>query len=82
MALDTFKVEFRRRLRKNPQLPPPLLSTERLTLQQLHRYKKQLRAFDAVRLEMKLTTPAKVQRENSAVAPAFRPRILQFSQHV
>jgi hypothetical protein len=81
MALETFKADFKRQLRKNPQLPPPLLSTKRLTLRQLHRYKKQLRAFDAVRLEMNLATPARIQRENSAVAPAFRPRILRFSQH-
>jgi hypothetical protein len=81
MALDRFKAEFQRQLRENPQLPPPLLSTKRLTLRQLHRYKRQLRAFDAVRLEMNLATAAEIQRENSAVVPAYRPRILRFSHH-
>lgn len=81
MALDLFKTDFKRRLRRNPQLPPPLLSTRRLTLRQLHRYKEQLRAYDAARLELNLATPAEIQRENSAVPRAFRPRVLLFSQH-
>lgn len=81
MALQPDKAKFVRLLRKNPQRTAPALPKTELTVAKLHRYKDRLRAFDAARLELKLTSPAKVQRENSAVGAAFRPRIVQFSQH-
>ncbi len=82
MAIDAIKTDFKRQLRKNSRLAPPRLSIESATPRALHRYKQQLRAFDAARLEMKLASAAEIQRENSAVATAVRPRILRFSQHV
>jgi|GEM_PF-5264776 len=81
MALLRDKAKFVRLLRKNPQRTAPALPKTELTVAKLHRYKDRLRAFDAARLELKLTSPAKVQRENSAVGAALRPRIMQFSQH-
>ena len=81
MALQPEKAKFLRLLRKNPQRTAPALPKTNLTVATLHRYKVRLRAYDAARLELKLTTPAKAQRENSAVGAALRPRIVQFSQH-
>jgi hypothetical protein len=52
-----------------------------LTVAALHRYKDRLRAFDAARLELKLASPAQIQRENSAVGTVLLPRTLRFSQH-
>ena len=81
MALEPNKTKFVRLLRKNPELTAPALPKAELTVAKLHRYKDRLRAFDAARLELKLISAAKLQRENSAVGSAFRPRIVQFSQH-
>ena len=81
MALQQDTAKFVRLLRKNPRQTAPALPKTSLTVAKLHRYKDQLRAFDAARLELKLASPAQVQRENSAVGTAFRPRIVQFSQH-
>jgi len=75
------QARFVRLLRKNPQRPAPALSLAALTVDQLHRYKEQLRAFDAARLQLKLATAEQIQRENSAAGVASRPRILQFSRH-
>jgi len=71
MALQSDKTKFVRLLRKNPQRTAPALPKTDLTVAKLHRYKERLRAFDAARLELNLTSPAKVQRENSAVRAAF-----------
>jgi hypothetical protein len=68
-------------LQKNPQQSAPALSLKSLTVEQLHRYKEQLRAFDAARLQLKLATTDQIQRENSAVGSASHAQILQFSQH-
>ena len=81
MPLSQDKARYRRQLQKNPQRTAPALSTKRLTVAGLHRYKDALRAFDAVRLELKIASPAQIQRENSAVGTAFHSRILRFSQH-
>jgi hypothetical protein len=81
MPLSRDKARYRLQLQKNPQQAAPALSTKRLTVARLHRYKDALRAFDAARLELKLASPAKIQRENSAVGTALHSRILRFSQH-
>lgn len=75
------KLRYVKLLRKNPQHKAPALSLKSLTVERLHRYKEQLRAFDAARLQLKLATTEQIQRENSAVGTAFQARILQFSQH-
>jgi hypothetical protein len=76
------KASYVRLLRRNPQQSAPALPATTLTLAKLHRYKERLRAFDAARIELKLASPAQIQRENSAVKTAVRPRIVQFSRHV
>lgn len=81
MALQQDKAKFVRLLRKNPQQSAPALPKTSLTVAKLHRYKDRLRAYDAARLELNLTTPARIQSENSAAGSAFKPRILKFSQH-
>ena len=81
MALQQDTAKFMRLLRKNPRQVAPALPKTSLTVAKLHRYKDQLRAFDSARLELKLASPDQVQRENSAVGTAFRPRIVQFGQH-
>lgn len=75
------KAKFVSLLRKNPQQAAPALPATSLTVAKLHRYKDRLRAYDAARLELKLASPAQIQRENSASGSAFKPRIVQFSQH-
>ncbi|MEO7799438.1 MAG: hypothetical protein ABIY47_17115 [Opitutaceae bacterium] len=81
VATQQDKAGYMRLLRRNPQQSAPALPTTALTLAKLHRYKERLRAFDAARLELKLASPVQIQRENSAVKTAFRPRIVRFSQH-
>jgi len=81
MPPEEDKIYFIRLLRKNPQRAAPALPARGLTVARLHRYKERLRAFDVARLELKLATPAQIQRENSAVGTPIRPRILRFSQH-
>ncbi|MGA3007865.1 MAG: hypothetical protein ABSE59_08240 [Opitutaceae bacterium] len=81
MPLMQDKAAVTRQLRKNPQLLPPALPKTALTVAKLHRYKERLRAYDAARLTLKLVSPAQIQRENSAVGTAFRPRILRFCKH-
>jgi hypothetical protein len=81
MAWQQDQANFVRLLRKNPQRSAPALPKTALTVAKLHRYKDRLRAFDAARLELKLSTPAQVQRENSAAGIARQPRIRQFSKH-
>ena len=81
MAHQYAKARYLQLLRKNPQWPAPALSLQKVTVATLHRYKERLRAFDAARLELKLASPAQLQRENSAVGTAVRPRVLRFSQH-
>jgi hypothetical protein len=81
MPLTQDKATVTRRLRKSPQLLPPALPKTALTVAKLHRYKERLRAYDAARLALKLASPAQIQRENSAVGAAFRPRILRFCKH-
>ena len=81
MALQDDKARYVALLRKNPRRPVPALPTRMMTVAALHRYKDRLRAFDAARLELELASPAQIQRENSAVGTALRPRILRFSQH-
>ena len=81
MPLSRDIARYRLQLQKNPQQAAPALSTKRLTVAALHRYKERLRAFDAARLELKLASPAMIQRENSAVGTASHSRILRFSQH-
>ena len=81
MPMEQDMTRYTRLLRENPLRAAPALPKTALTAAKLHRYKEQLRAFDAARLALKLAKPSQVQRENSAVRPALRPRILQFSQH-
>lgn len=81
MAHQSAKTRYLQLLRKNPQWPAPALSMQKVTVSALHRYKDRLRAFDAARLQLKLASPAQIQRENSAVGAAVRPRVLRFSQH-
>lgn len=81
MTWQQEKAKFVRLLRKNPQQAAPALPTTSLTVTKLHRYKDRLRAYDAARLELKLASPAQIQRENSATESAFKPRIVEFSQH-
>jgi hypothetical protein len=81
MPLAQDKARFTRLLRNNPQLPAPTLPKAALTVEKLHRYKDRLRAYDAARLELRLVSPAQMQRENSAVGISLRPRIVQFSRH-
>jgi hypothetical protein len=81
MPLTQDKTAFARQLRKNPQLLPPAFPKAALTVAKLHRYKERLRAYDAARLALKLASPAQIQRENSAVGTAFRPRIVRFCKH-
>jgi hypothetical protein len=81
MPLMQDKTAVTRQLRKNPQLRPPALPKTALTVAKLHRYKERLRAYDAARLALKLASPAQIQRENSAVGTAFRPRIVRFCKH-
>jgi len=82
MPVAQDKARFARLLRKNPQQSAPALPKTALTVEKLHRYKERLRAYDAARIELKLASPAQIQRENSAVGTAFRPRIVRFSKHV
>lgn len=81
MTLAAYKIQFKRRLRKNPHWRPARFEPETLTVRKLHDYKDQLRAFDAARMELGLATPEHIQRENSIVPPGVRPRILKFSSH-
>ena len=81
MAFQDDKARYVALLRKNPRRPVPALTTRMLTVAALHRFKDRLRAFDAARLELKLASPAQIQRENSAVGTVLRPRTLRFSQH-
>jgi hypothetical protein len=81
MAHQHAKARYVQLLRKNPQWPAPALSMRKVSIATLHRYKDRLRAFDAARLELRLASPAQIQRENSAVGTAVRPRVLRFSQH-
>ncbi len=81
MTLATYKTQFKRRLRKNPQWRPARFAAETSTVAQLHDYKDQLRAWDAARMELGLATPEQIQRENSAIPLGVRPRILKFSTH-
>lgn len=82
MPVAQDQVTLTRLLQKNPQQSAPALPKTALTVAKLHRYKERLRAYDAARIELKLASPAQIQRENSAVGTAFRPRIVRFSQHV
>ena len=81
MAYQYAKARYMQLLRKDPQRPAPALAVRKMTIAALHRYKDRLRAFDAARLELGLASPAEIQRENSAVGTAIRPRVLRFSQH-
>ena len=81
MAAESKTVRYVKLLRRNPQQAAPALAKTSVTVRRLHAYKERLRAFDAARLELRLTTPAQLQRENSAAEPSVRPRILRFSRH-
>ena len=81
MAHQYAKARYLQLLRKDPHWPAPAFSVRKVTVAALHRYKDRLRAFDAARLELNLASPAQIQRENSAVGAAMRPRVLRFSQH-
>lgn len=52
-------------LRKNPQTPPPVLCAD--TVDDVHIWKAEMRAYDAARLELHLATPEEIQEENTAL---------------
>lgn len=67
-------------LRTNPQTPPPAFHAE--TGDDFHEWKAEMRAYDAVRLELKLATPREIQEENAAIQVRGRPwRIVEHAQH-
>jgi len=82
MTLSREKAKYRLLLQNNPDQTPPVLPSKNLTVAGLHRYKAALRAYDAARLDLKLASPAQIQKENSGVGAASqRRRILRFSRH-
>lgn len=56
---------FTAQLRANPAAPRPPLVTD--TVDQFREWKMLQRAFDQAQLDLKLVTPAEMQRINSAV---------------
>jgi hypothetical protein len=77
MASESDEAKFLAALRRNPRLAAPALPKAPLTAAKVRRYKERLRAYDAARLELKVATPAEIQRQNSVSQTTHRPRILE-----
>ena len=66
-------------LRENPRTPPPALRME--TTDEFHAWKAEMRAYDAVRIDLKLATPEEIQAENSIVGTHAWPwRIVEHAR--
>ena len=67
-------------LRKEPNLPEPPLRVE--TAEAFHEWKEELRARDAARIDLGLTTATEVQARNTAFPrTGTRPKILTQAFH-
>ena len=66
-------------LREHPRTPPPALRME--TTDAFHAWKAEMRAYDAVRIELKLATAKEIQAENSVVGTHAGPwRIVEHAR--
>ncbi len=80
MSLKQYLARFEAELRRNPALPAPDACPR--TVEELHDWKNQTRAYDAARLALNIVTPREVQRENSCIqTDRSIPRVLRFAQH-
>ena len=73
---------LKEQLRRDPATPAPALRAE--SVEQLHDYKDELRAFDQARLELNLATPHQVQQKSAAVTVDQRTarRVIRYEQYV
>ncbi len=72
---------YRAALRRDPATPAPAARMEPPAA--FREWKQEMRAFDAVRIELKLATPEQIQAANAAVpVPRGGARILQHPQYV
>ncbi len=79
MTFQEYVDRFTEELRRNPALPPP--DAQPRTVEELHDWKQQSRAYDQARLDLGLVTPHQLQRENSAVhVDRKHARILRFAR--
>ena len=79
-SFKEYVARFTEELRRNPALPPP--DARPRTVEELHDWKQQSRAFDQARLDLGLVTPEQLQRENSAFSVDRKTvRIVRFAQH-
>lgn len=81
MTVAAYTTRFKQYLRKNPKWRPDNFDPATSTVETLHDYKNQLRAWDAARMELGLATREQIQRENSCVPAGARLRIVRFSSH-
>ena len=69
---------YREALGRDPATPAPTAG-----FAGLGEWKEEIRAFDAVRIELGIATPGQVQAENAAVSvPRGGARIIHYPRHV
>jgi hypothetical protein len=71
---------FKAALQENAAMPPPAL--RKATAEEFHEWKQEMRAFDAARLALGLTTAAEIQRKNAMIPPQHgRARIVRYAPY-
>jgi hypothetical protein len=71
---------YRAALQRDPATPAPAARFG--THADLGEWKEEMRAFDAVRIELGIATPGQVQTENAAVrVPRGGGRIIHYPEH-
>ena len=75
------KTHFVAAFRRNPNTPAPKVRLT--TVADFHDWKAEMRAYDAVRMDLKLATPQQIQAQNAAIhVPQGGARIIRHAEYV